>query len=325
MAIISNSLTEAASLLSLGEIIAIPTETVYGLAANALDTMAVAKIYEAKNRPSFNPLIVHIAGIQQLNQWASIVPEKAMALATTFWPGPLTLVLPKAPEIPELITAGSPYVALRVPSHPMSLELLNMLSFPLAAPSANPSGYISPTQAAHVQQQLGNKIPFILDGGPCRVGLESTIVKIGEDGLATLLRAGGTGIEQIREVIGDLGETSPQLSSSPNKPIAPGMLQSHYAPSVPLMVGAIKELIKEHTGKKIGIISFQASYDEIAKDLMYTLSEKGDLNEAATKLFEAMHELERKKPELIIAEYFPNKGLGLAINDRLKRAAAPRP
>ncbi|MFN0032420.1 MAG: L-threonylcarbamoyladenylate synthase, partial [Flavobacteriales bacterium] len=221
---ISIDLESAARLLKAGECVAIPTETVYGLGANALDENAVVKIFEAKNRPFFDPLIVHISDSDQMNKFTSEIPPIAKKLADAFWPGPLTLLLPKSDAIPYLVTSGLDTVGLRVPNHPLALSLLRSLPFPLAAPSANPFGYISPTTAQHVLAQLAGRISMVLDGGPCGVGVESTIVQCTGD-VVSIVRLGGLCVEDIESVA---GKVNLQLNASAN-PMAPGQLSSHYA------------------------------------------------------------------------------------------------
>src|SRR5690606_33298262 len=235
----------------------LPTETVYGLAANAIDTDAVVKIFETKNRPSFDPLIVHTGSIEQLSKYTGSIDEELQKLADKFWPGPLTLLLNKKPIIPDLVTSGLDRVAVRIPDHPMAMELLLALDFPLAAPSANPFGYISPTKALHVQDKLGDKIRYILDGGNCEVGLESTIVGI-EEGQTIIYRLGGTEVSAIEQVVGKV-LILPQSSSNPK---SPGMLKSHYAPKTPFILGNVEELAERYalSGMKFGILSFEKDY-----------------------------------------------------------------
>ena len=316
--IIGNDLDLAKTLLSEGKLVAIPTETVYGLAANALNAEAVFDIFKVKERPAFDPLIVHVPSLECIDKYAMNVPALAYELAKTFWPGPLTLVLPKKSIIPDLVCSGLPTVGLRMPSHPLTLELLNSLEFPLAAPSANPFGYISPTTAKHVNDQLGGKIPYILDGGPCRVGLESTIVGFEGDEIL-IYRLGGLTLEAIRKIAPNCKLA---LNTSSN-PQAPGMLKSHYASRHPLYIGEITSLIKKFAGKKIGIISFKddfsASSDVVHQEI---LSPIGNLDEAAVKLFSAMRSLDAFSLDIILSETFPDTGLGRAINDRLKRASS---
>jgi L-threonylcarbamoyladenylate synthase len=314
MAIISSDISRAVELLKRGELVSIPTETVYGLAANALNDDAVTKIFEVKNRPSFDPLIVHIHSITEMEKYVSHIPDKALQLTQRFWPGPLTLVLPKKKVIPDLVTAGLDTVGIRVPSHPLTLQLLNEIDFPLAAPSANPFGYVSPTTANHVNDQLGNRIPFILDGGPCTVGLESTIVGF-EGDVAVVHRLGGLPVEEIESVVGTVKLS---LNASSN-PVAPGQLSSHYAPRKKVVIGNLKELILKYYGGQIGILSFRDSYHGRHS---FKLSEEGSLNEAARNIFGMLRILDESGADVILAELVPDEGLGRAINDRLKRAAS---
>lgn len=225
MAVIGKSLETACELLSSGEVVAIPTETVYGLAGNGLNIGAVNKIYSVKNRPRNNPLILHVSGIDSLQYYVKNIPEAALKLAEKFWPGPLTLLLPKAAHVIGEVTAGLPNLAIRVPAHPLTLDLLNMLSFPLAAPSANPYGYISPTNAAHVNSQLGEKIKYILDGGPCIRGIESTIIGF-EYNIPVIYRMGAVTPDDIKKITGHVK----LYQSQANKPVTSGMSLSHYSP-----------------------------------------------------------------------------------------------
>lgn len=312
MAQIGQDISFATSLLRDGKVVAIPTETVYGLAGNALNTSAVASIFEAKNRPTFDPLIVHLSSIDELYKYAIEIPEDAIKLAKHFWPGPLTLLLKRNETIPDLVTSGSSLCAFRVPNHPITLDLLNALPFPLAAPSANPFGYVSPTTAVHVNKQLGEVIPYILDGGNCKVGVESTIVSFEEDGIH-LLRAGGLSIEDIESCI---GKSIAQIHTSSSKPAAPGMLDSHYATRKPLYVGTPEELNLPSSTTAVMGLSAEEPYANY-----FPLSTTGDLKEAARNLFATMRALDETDFEAIIALPFPMHGLGRAINDRLKRAA----
>lgn len=316
MSKIGIDIEKAKQILQQGGLVAIPTETVYGLAANGLDKNAVLKIFEAKDRPHFDPLILHTNSIDKINQWVTDFPEWAQQLANAFWPGPLTLLLPKKPIVPDLVTSGLPNVAVRIPNHKLTLQLLESLDFPLAAPSANPFGYVSPTTAAHVAAQLQNKVDYILDGGICDVGIESTIVGF-ENNQITIYRLGGLAIEDIEQVVGKI---SVQLNQSSN-PAAPGMLKSHYAPIKPLFIGDVSDLIKKNPVKKIGVISFYKEY-EVEKNHLKVLSPTKDLKEAAHNLFAAIRELDICDIDIIIAEKFPDNFLGRAINDRLKRASA---
>jgi L-threonylcarbamoyladenylate synthase len=309
---IGTDITKASALLRAGETVAIPTETVYGLAANALDTKAVIKIFEAKNRPLFDPLIIHVAGTAHFERYCQNIPGIAYRLAEKFSPGPLTLLLDKKDIVPDLVTSGLPQVAIRVPRHPLTLELLNSIDFPLAAPSANPFGYISPTTAKHVEEQLGEKIPYILDGGPCEVGVESTIIGF-ENNKIIVYRLGGLAVEELNA----FAETELRINQA-SDPKAPGQLKSHYAPRKPMLLGNVEELLRLNAGKKSAILSFQKKYTDTTKQL----SPLGDMQEAAHNLFAYMRELDAGNADLIIAERFPDSFLGRAINDRLERAAA---
>jgi L-threonylcarbamoyladenylate synthase len=316
MAVIGTDISIASKELKQGNLVGIPTETVYGLAANAFDETAVTKIFEVKKRPSFDPLIVHIPGYAYLETVASEIPEIAKKMVEHFWPGPLTLVLPKTNVIPDLVTSGLSTVAVRVPNHPMTLELLGQLDFPLASPSANPFGYISPTSAQHVAEQLGDSIPYILDGGNCKVGIESTIVGF-DQGQAVIYRPGGVSEEDLKEITGVLGsKPSAQVT------LAPGMLKSHYAPSKKMIIGEIAGLISKYGAKKIAILSFKNSFNEIRRDHQIQLSPKGSLREAAQNLFGSLRKLDAMDIRYIFAELVPEQGLGIAINDRLRRAAS---
>ena len=311
---IGQDIDEAIHWLNQGELVAIPTETVYGLAANGLHPLAIAKIYEAKNRPQFNPLILHAGSLQQLEPLVSGIPDVCLTLIKTFSPGPITFLLPKSNLVPDIVTAGSPFVAVRIPDHPLSLAMLLRLDYPLAAPSANPSGYVSPVSAKHVLQGLSGKIPYILDGGNCRVGLESTIVSFDKDDIV-IHRLGAITPEQIQEVTG----CSIKMSLSHASPMAPGQLKSHYATHTPLVIGDVEDFILKHPSRRIGVISFQQSF-ETGAVACEVLSEKGNLIEAASNLFQAMRQLDGLELDFIIAEHFPEEGVGRAINDRLQRA-----
>ncbi|HRD05984.1 MAG: L-threonylcarbamoyladenylate synthase [Saprospiraceae bacterium] len=313
---IGNDVWQAAEFLRQGKLVAIPTETVYGLAGNALDGEAVAAIFETKGRPSFNPLIVHISGLDVLDRYCEAIPELLMPLAERYMPGPLTLLLNKKETIPDLVTAGSERVAIRIPRHTLTQQLLSILDFPLAAPSANPFGYISPTTAQHVQAQLGDKIPYILDGGPCEVGLESTIVGIGENGI-TIYRKGGLAIEDVEAITGPVFV----MEHSASQPDAPGMLSSHYAPRRPLIMGDLATLVQKFGSRHIAVITFKEEGIKLQNGYVRTLSPKGDLREAAQNLFGVLRECDEMPVQMILAEWMPERGLGRAINDRLKRAS----
>lgn len=311
----SSDLQLAVDYLLQGKLVAIPTETVYGLAGNATDGASIVQIFQVKNRPHFDPLIVHSYSLEALMPFVKDLPSLALDLAAHFWPGPLTLLLPKRTSIPDLVTSGNSTVAVRVPNHPLSLQLLKQLPFPLAAPSANPFGYISPTSPEHVYNQLQGKIPYILDGGVCTIGLESTIIGFPENGLPTIYRLGGIPLEAIRKRIGEV-TLLPHSSSNPK---APGQLQSHYAPRKPLYIGDISEMLKLHTDGSFGVLSFKTFYAEVEHQIQ--LSARGDLEEAARQLFAALRTLDQLPIDRIFTELLPDTGLGRAINDRLKRAA----
>lgn len=309
--------TEAARLLRAGKLVAIPTETVYGLGANALDEEAVASIFTAKNRPSFDPLIIHQHSADRILPYAAEVPEDARKLAKAFWPGPLTLVLPKQAVVPDLVSAGLPTVALRVPDHPVARAVLELVDFPVAAPSANPFGYVSPTTAQHVGDQLGEEVDFILDGGPCRVGLESTIVGFA-DGVTTVLRKGGLPLEDIEGLLGKSVAVRTHSSSSPE---APGMLSQHYSPGNEIILLDSLNDLPRLTGDEAVICNGPVLPGRIDKRVeVFNLSPTGDLAEAAARLFATLRAV--GSFERVFAVLVPENGLGRAINDRLRRAAA---
>ncbi|MEL6676108.1 MAG: L-threonylcarbamoyladenylate synthase [Bacteroidota bacterium] len=318
MAEIGKDIEKAAVLLASGELVAIPTETVYGLGGNAFDADAVLKIFETKGRPQFNPLIVHTDRVEKISSFIQDMPEEARILAEKFWPGPLTLLLPRNEIIPDLVTAGNTRVAIRIPDHPLTLQLFAQLSFPVAAPSANPFGYISPTKPAHVADQLGDLIPYILDGGACRVGVESTILGFDEFGRPEIHRFGGISQEAIEA---EIGSVRIHEDIMPLRPQASGALRSHYAPRTPMILGDIESLLEKLGGSEVGVLSFSRRYAEVPDTQQQVLSEVGDLREAAQGLFGAMRYLDGLNLKLILAERLPDHGLGRAINDRLKRAA----
>jgi L-threonylcarbamoyladenylate synthase len=302
-------IAEAARLLAEGELVAFPTETVYGLGGDARSDRAVARIYEAKGRPSFNPLIVHLPDLIAVEKIAH-VGTKARMLALAFWPGPLTLVLPLREEagISPLVTAGLKTVAVRVPAHPLAQRLLRAFAGPLAAPSANPSGRVSPTRTEHVLEGLGGRVAAVLDGGPCAVGLESTIVLADPD--PVLLRPGGLPVEVLEAALG----APLALGGDAGKPTSPGQLASHYAPDAALRLDATEAREGEVLvgfGPVTGRLSLSAS---------------GDMVEAAAALFQMLREADRLAGPggRIAFAPVPETGLGRAINDRLRRAAAPR-
>ncbi len=306
---------KAAAMIKSGGIVAFPTETVYGLGADAFNPLAVARIFEAKGRPLFDPLIVHIADLSQMGRLTAAIDRRAGRLAGRFWPGPLTMVLPKNDLVPDIVTAGLDTVAVRMPDHLIARDLIMGSGTPIAAPSANRFGYISPTKAAHVLDQLGDRVDMIIDGGDCAVGVESTIIKLtGEK--SVILRPGGVPVEEIEAVIGPV-ERGSAMSTGPE---APGQLPSHYSPSIPVhLAGSIREI--DFTRKDAGFLLLRRPSFDIPENRTEILSADGDLKEAAANLFSSLHRLDRMDIRVIMAEAVPEQGLGLAIMDRLRRAA----
>ena len=313
MAEIGTDTILAAEILKDGGLVGIPTETVYGLAANAYNEEAVIKVYKAKRRPAFDPLITHVKILEALAPVVKFIPKMARLLIDDSWPGPLTLVLPKSEKISDLISSGLTTAAFRMPRHKLLHDLLEKLHFPIVAPSANPFGYVSPTTAEHVNQQLGDKIDYILDGGASKIGVESTIISF-EAEKPTILRLGGLSVEEIEAVV---GKVNINISSS-SQPSAPGMLITHYAPSKTVILGNIEALIKKHQKDKIGILSYHKKYLSYPN---FVLSEKVSLDEAAMNLFAGLRWFETQDIDLVITEKVPDEGLGKAINDRLNRAS----
>jgi L-threonylcarbamoyladenylate synthase len=316
-AIISDNILEAKKLLDQGQLVAIPTETVYGLAANALNVEAVSQIFSVKNRPKFDPLIIHVSGLDQIERFAFDISDDILKLAEEFSPGPITFLVKKRDEIPDLVTSGLDRVAIRIPNHTITLDLLKSLDYPLAAPSANPFGYVSPTTSAHVYAQLGSEIPYILEGGPCQVGLESTIVGE-EDGHITIYRKGGLEIESIEDLLGKKIQLKEHSSSNP---IAPGMLEKHYSPGKSMRI--VESLKKgDFDSEKTAFLGFNKKHPYVKKENQFLLSEKSDLKQAAQRLFTGLRFLDNPNFEQVLVQLLPEIGLGRAINDRLKRAAA---
>lgn len=314
---IDRDVATAAALLQNDEVVAIPTETVYGLAGNALSPDVVKKIFAIKNRPLSNPLILHLADFNQLDRYATKIPPAAAMLAERFWPGPLTLLLPKTSCVPDVVTAGLPRVAVRIPSHPVALQLLRRLHFPLAAPSANPFGYISPTSAEDVRRILHGKISYVLDGGDCAKGIESTIVGF-EGNTPVIYRPGVVTAEEIKALVGAVEIHRKE----PPKPLSPGMLPSHYAPHTPLfLTESVAALTATSLPPGTAILAFQQACLLVPKRNQQVLSPRGTLSEAAANLYKALHRLDGLKCQRIIAEQVPDTGIGKAINDRLRRAA----
>lgn len=310
------SIRQAAEIIKKGGLVAFPTETVYGLGANTFNPIAVARIFEVKKRPHFDPLIVHVASQGDLKKLVSEIPSDAKKVIEQFWPGPLTIVLLKKEEVPEIVTSGLPTVAVRMPRHPMALSLIERAGFPIVGPSANPFGYLSPTTADHVRDQLGNQIDFILDGGPCEVGVESTIISFSGT-KPRLLRPGGVPLEEIESIIGQV-EIHPRVE---DKPLAPGMLPRHYAPRTPILLDWEDKTFDFNRDKKIGLLVFQEPRWSFKFHHIEVLSKKGDFREAAANLFAAIRRLDELNLDLILAETIPEVGLGRAIMDRLRRAS----
>ena len=316
MTIVSKDISKAVQILNNHDVVAIPTETVYGLAGNIYSEKALRKIFEIKQRPLFNPLIVHVHSLEKVEELVLDFPEKAKKLAKAFWPGPLTLVLKKKAIIPDLITAGKDSVAIRIPNHPVTLSLLKELPFPLAAPSANPFGCISPTKASHVEGYFKSSLSMVLEGGDCKKGIESTIIGF-ENNEPVLYRLGSISIEEISHVVGALKIKNKKEIA----PEAPGMLERHYAPKTKTyLVDNIETFIQDFRNKKIGVIRFSETMNLANIESLEVLSKSGDLNEAASKLYSTLHKLDALNLDIIVAEVFPDYGLGKSINDRLLRA-----
>jgi len=308
------SVSEAARLLKEGEVVAIPTETVYGLAGNAFEPKALAKIFAAKERPTFDPLIVHIADIAQLTDIAKDIPDSAYKLAEAYWPGPMTIILPKKDCIPDLCTSALPSVAVRFPSHPIAQAIIKESGLPLAAPSANLFKHVSPTTAEHVAAQLADRIAGIVDGGPCSVGVESSIISL--VGEPTVMRPGAITPEMFKAILGEV--KIKESTSKPGQPmLAPGQCDTHYRPQVPLYYGEVPAgyTLPEHTVR----IAFGTQTGPIPATV--NLSATGDMVEATSKLYAFMHDLDDPKFDLILVDPIPNTGVGMALNDRLKRAS----
>ena len=307
------ALERAAALLRKGGVVAFPTETVYGLGANAFDVRAVARIFDIKRRPEFDPLIVHVLDEPMLARVVAEVPAAARLLIDRFWPGPLTLILRKHPDVPSLVTAGLDTVAVRMPAHPVAQALLRRTGLPLAAPSANPFGYLSPTRADHVARLLGERVDAIVNGGPAEHGVESTILML--EPAPVLLRPGAVSIEAIEAVIGPVARTLNDVAA----PLAPGRLPQHYAPHTPIRVVDFADVPREARARSagIGFVTAPPGYAQAR-----ALSAHASLREAAAVLFEMLHELDVLSLERIDVEPVPEEGLGVAIMDRLRRASA---
>ncbi len=319
-------LQEAAKLLRENEAVAFPTETVYGLGANAMDDEAIAKIFEAKGRPSDNPLIVHIGTKSQLDGIVKEIPPVAEKLMAHFWPGPLTIILPRKEGISERVTAGLNTVGVRMPDHPVALALIEEANVPVAAPSANRSGRPSPTLASHVYEDLNGKIAGIVDGGATGVGVESTVIDCTST-VPTILRPGGITKEQLEAVIGTVS-LDPALKDEKEKPKSPGMKYTHYAPKAPLSIveGSrefIQQLVdeKKEEGFKVGVLTTEEYQHVYNADVILSCGVRSDLASVATKLYDVLRTFDASEVDVIFSESFPNEGIGNAIMNRLTKAA----
>ncbi|MGB9848025.1 MAG: L-threonylcarbamoyladenylate synthase [Minisyncoccia bacterium] len=312
---LAKNIKKAAKLLKKGEPVAFPTETVYGLGAIAYQKKAVAKIFEIKERPFFDPIIVHIANLQQLEEVAEVNDERVYLLVKHFWPGPLTLILPKKKKVPYLVTAGLETVGVRMPQNLVALSLIEEVKMPIAAPSANKFSQLSPTRAEHVEKQIGDKIKIILDGEKSLFGVESTILLMEET--PVVLRTGALPIEEIEKVIGPV-----LLKKKISQVLAPGNLKTHYSPIKPLILISSEEEIDKlkDKNKKIGFLAFQKIKNKKQFVDWKILSEKGDLKEAASNFFDYLHQLDDGPAEIIFAEKVEEVGLGKAIMERLMKA-----
>lgn len=319
----SQAIQQAAALLKSGGVAAFPTETVYGLGADATNPAAVAKVFALKNRPSFDPLIVHVASAEEAKTLWLHCPAIAEKLMQRFWPGPLTLVLPKSERIPDIVTAGLPSVAVRMPSHPVARTLLIEAGRPIAAPSANRFGRASPTAAAVVEEELGKEL-LILDGGPARIGVESTVIAFDGE-RPVLLRPGGLTLEEISSVAGpvSIGERNPKQHAA-----SPGMLERHYAPAKPLyLLDEIPVALRQSphwraSPKRVGVLLLAPMRVAFTPSAVEVLASSGDLVKAAANFFQALHKLDHAEIDVIVATAIPKHGLGLALSDRLSRAAS---
>lgn len=316
----SKALQDAGKIIRKGGLVAFPTETVYGLGADALNPQAVARIFEVKNRPRFDPLIVHIADFFEVERLCHSPNKKAEKLIERLWPGPLTIILPKSKVVSDIVTAGLSTVAIRMPAHPVALNLIKEAGALIAAPSANPFGYLSPTTAGHVREQMGEKVDMILDGGKCPIGVESTVIDLTE-AEPLILRPGGLSLEEVEAVIGKVKLSTTDYS----KPRSPGQLPRHYSPRTPIKI--LKEAEFEFPNveipkeKKVGLLAFKPPKKELPYEVIEVLSSSGDLREAAANFFTQLHRLDAAGLDIIYAEPVPEVGLGRAIMDRLRRAS----
>ena len=308
------NIEHSVEILKSGGLVAFPTETVYGLGADGLNSLAVSKIFEVKQRPSFNPLILHVSSSKMLDEIAEYSNDKISLLIDKFWPGPLTLVLKKKENVPYIVTSGLETVAVRMPNNKVALELIEKLGKPIAAPSANSFSKLSPTKSEHVVKQLGEKVDIILDGGNCKVGVESTIIEVTADS-QFLLRHGGISREEIEQIIGKLSKPNKKIET----PKSPGQLKIHYAPNIPIFFYD-ENKINTFSNSKIGGIFFNQAKNKNKFSVVKILSRTSDFHEAAANLFSFLHEMENMNLDAIFVEAIDNVGLGAAIMDRLTKA-----
>ena len=328
-----DKIKEAADLLIKGGTVAFPTETVYGLGANALDKEAVAKIFKAKGRPSDNPLIVHISKIEQIYELVESVPPIAEKLIENFWPGPITLIMKKSKKVPDIITAGLDTVAIRMPSHPIAKEIIDKAKLPIAAPSANLSGKPSPTKASHVIKDLNGKVDGIVSGGSSQVGLESTVLDVTTE-IPMILRPGGITKEDLEKVLEEV-EVDPGIegrTSSDATPRSPGMKYTHYSPQADVIIvsGKVEEIIpkiieltreKQKQGKKVGIMCTDETKDNYMDGVIYSMGSRENMKTIAAKLFDTLRQFDEEDVDLIFAEGIDQKSVGHAVMNRMIKAA----
>ncbi len=325
---------EAAQIIRRGGLVAFPTETVYGLGASAFSGSAVERIFRAKGRPGDNPLIVHIAEEKDLKELAAQRPPLVSLLVEKFWPGPLTLVLPRGPRVPPEVTAGLDTVAVRMPRHPVALALIRAAGLPIAAPSANRSGRPSPTTAEHVLEDLAGRIQMLLDGGPCPVGLESTVLDLTHE-VPLLLRPGGVTLEQLQETLGEVHLLDPHSYKKGEAPPSPGLKYRHYAPRAPMymvegepsrVVKEIKKICRENhlKGRRVGLLVTEENRSQFRADAVEVLGLRRSPEEMAARLFDSLRRLDASGVDLILAETVEETGIGLALMNRLRKAASGR-
>jgi len=313
---VGKSINESIRNLKKGEIVGIPTETVYGLGVNALDQKAVSKVFKLKKRPYYDPLICHTDSIEKVKMFVKTFPKKAEILAKNFWPGPLTILLEKKNIIPDITTSKLKLVGFRIPDNKLTLSILKKIDFPVAAPSANPFGYISPTSPNHILNMFNNEISYVLDGGGCNIGIESTIVGF-ENKKTLVYRVGGITIEKLEKIIGKVEIFKKNI----NLPKSSGMLKNHYSPKKDLIVGDIQSLIKKFFNKKIGILSFNKYYNDVDLKNQIILSKNLNLEQASRNLYKSLHLLDNMNIDVILTSLLPNYGIGKSINDRIIKAS----